>query len=60
MDEFKDVEKRIEKFEETLYPLTANGGEEETSSFVCAILFALRSDVCEKFEVYTEMNYKRQ
>ena len=34
VDEFKDVEKRIEKFEETLHPITANGGEEETNSFV--------------------------
>ena len=54
VDEFKDVEKRMEKFEETLHPVTANGSEEETSSFVYAVLFALRFDVSEKFKVCTE------
>ena len=53
MDELKDVQKRIEKFEEMLHPVTPNDGEEETSSFVYAILFALRFDISEKFEVCT-------
>lgn len=54
MDEFKDIEKRIEKFNETFHAETANGGDEETNSFVYATLFALRFDVSEKFEVCTE------
>ena len=54
VDEFKDVEKKIEKFEETLYPVTANSGEEETNSFVYTIFFALRFDVSQIFEVCTE------
>ena len=54
VDEFKDAEKRIEKFEETLHPVIANGGGEETNSFVYAVLFALRFGVSEKFKVCTE------
>ena len=54
VDEFKDVEKRNKKFEETLHPVTAEGSEEGTNSFVYAVLFALRFDVSEKFKVCTE------
>ena len=55
MDEFKDVGKGIEKFEEMLHPVTANGSEEETNSFVYTDLFALRFDVSEEFKVCTEI-----
>ena len=52
INKFKDVEKRIEKFEETLYPSAAAISEERTSnSFVYAMLFALRFDVSEKLDV---------
>ena len=54
VDEFQDVEKRIENFEETPHPVTANGSEKETNAFVYAVLFALRFDVSEKFKVCTE------
>ena len=50
-DEFKDVEKRIEKFEETLH---SNGEEKTINSFVYAISFALRFDVSDKIDVWTE------
>ena len=51
VDEFKDVEKTIEKFEETLHP---NREEKTINSFVYTILFALRFDVSEKLDVCTE------
>ena len=52
VDDFKDVEKRIEKFEETLYP---SGDEKsENNSFVYAILFALRFSVSDKIDVCDE------
>ena len=55
VDEFKDVEKGIEKFEEMLHPVTANSSEEETNSFVYTDLFALRFDISEEFKVCTEI-----
>ena len=51
VDEFKDVEKTIERFEETLHP---NREEKTINSFVYTILFALRFDVSEKLDVCTE------
>ena len=55
IDKFKDVEKRIEKFEETLHPTAAaaDGGEKTINSFVYTILFALRFEVSEKLDVCT-------
>ena len=52
--EFKDVEKRIEKSEEMLHPIAADGEEKTINSFVYAILFALRFEVSEKLDVCTE------
>ena len=54
IDEFKDVEKRIKKFEETLHPIATDGEEKTINSFVYTILFALRFDVFEKLYVCTE------
>ena len=54
IDEFKDVEKRIKKFEETLHPIATDGEEKTINSFVYTILFALRFDVFEKHYVCTE------
>ena len=54
VDKFRDVEKRIEKFEETFHPSAVNGEERVNSSFVFAILFALRFDVSEKLDVCDE------
>ena len=51
VDEFKDVEKRIEKFEETPHPSAASDEEGANNFFVYAILFALRFDVFEKLDV---------
>ena len=52
VDSFKDVEKRMEKFEETLYP---SGDEKsENNSFIYAIIFALRFNVSDKIDVCDE------
>ena len=48
VEEFKNVEKRIAKFEETLHPY---GAEKTISSFVYAILLVPRFDVSEKLGV---------
>ena len=55
VDEFKDVGKRIEKFEETLHSIvdTNNDGGAQ-HSFIYAILYALRFDVSDKLNVCTE------
>ena len=45
IDEFKDVEKRVEKFEETLLPLPSENENENVNSFVNAILFAKMFDL---------------
>ena len=46
IDEFKDTEKRIEKFKETLFPVsTSNDDENNYNSFVNAIFFAIRFNV---------------
>ena len=51
-DDFKDVEKRMEKFEETLYP---SGDEKsENNSFIYAIIFALRFNISDKIDVCDE------
>ena len=52
VDDFKEVEKRIEKFEETLYP--SRDEKSENNSFVYAILFALRFNVSDKIDVCDE------
>ena len=47
MDEFKDTEKRIEKFKETLFPVSTDIDDDENNynSFVNAIFFAIRFNV---------------
>ena len=52
VDDFKDVEKRIEKFEEMLYP--SGDDKSENNSFVYGILFALRFNVPYKIDVCDE------
>ena len=54
VDEFKDVRKRIKKFEETLHPFVDADNEDGQNSFVYAILYALRFDISEKVNVCTE------
>ena len=54
VDEFKDVGKRIEKFEETLHPIVDANNKDDQNSFVYAILYALRFDISEKVKVCTE------
>ena len=46
-DEFKDTEKRIEKFKETLFPVSTDIDDDENNynSFVNAIFFAIRFNV---------------
>ena len=41
IDEFKDTEKRIEKFKETLFPIPIDD-DENYNSFINTVLFALR------------------
>ena len=48
IDEIKDVEKRVEKFKETLLPLPSDNEYENVNSFVNAIIFATRFDLEEK------------
>ena len=50
IDEFKDTEKRIEKFRETLFPVSTNNDDDENNcnSFVNAIFFAIRFNVEQK------------
>ena len=50
IDEFKDTEKRIEKFKETLFPVSTNNGDDENNynSFANAIFFAIRFNVEQK------------
>ena len=47
IDEFKDTEKRIEKFKETLFPVSTDIDDDENNynSFVNAIFFAIRFNV---------------
>ena len=49
-DEFKDTEKRIEKFKETLFPVSTDNDDDENNynSFVNAIFFAIRFNVEQK------------
>ena len=52
IDEFKDTEKRIEKFKETLYPVsTDNDHENNYSSFVNTIFFAIRFNIEQKTDL---------
>ena len=52
IDEFKDTEKRIEKFEETLFPVSTDNDDDENNynSFINAIVFAIRFNVEQKID----------
>ena len=47
IDEFKDTEKRIEKFKETVFPVWADNDDDENNynSFVNTIFFTIRFNV---------------
>ena len=53
IDAFKDTEKRIEKFKETLFPVSTNNNDDESNynSFVNAIFFAVRFNVEQKTDL---------
>ena len=59
IDRFKEVEKRIEKFEGMLQPSTIGGEEGASNFFVYTILFALRFDVSEKLDVCNEKELQK-
>lgn len=56
IDDFKDSEKRIQKFENTLFPLSLD--DENWNSLTNAILFALRLNMNQKTNVCDEAELK--
>ena len=53
IDEFKDTEKRIEKFKETLFPVSTDNDDDENNynSFVNTIFFAIRFKIEQKTDL---------
>ena len=52
IDDFKDTEKRIEKFKETLFPISTNDDNNENyNSLVNAIFFARRFNIEQKTDL---------
>ena len=52
IDDFKDTEKRIEKFKETLFPISTNDDNNENyNSLVNAIFFAIRFNIEQKTDL---------
>ena len=53
IDEFKDTEKRLEKFKETIFPVSTDNDDDENNynSFVNAIFFAIRFAVEQKTDL---------
>ena len=53
IDDFKDTEKRIEKFKETLFPVLTDNDVDESNynPFVNAIFFAIRFNVEQKTDL---------
>ena len=53
LDEFKDSEQRIEKFNETLFPVSSDNdvNQNDYNSFINAIFFAIRYDLEQKTEL---------
>ena len=53
IDEFKDTEKRIEKFKETIFPVSKDNDDDENdhNSFINAIFFAIRFNVEQKTDL---------
>ena len=50
IDEFKDTEKRLEKFKETIFPVSTDNDDDENdyNSFINTIFFAIRFNVEQK------------
>ena len=55
IDELKDTENRIERFKETLFPVSTDNDDDENNynSFVNAIFFAIRFNVEQKNDLYS-------
>ena len=55
IDEFKDTEKRIEKFKETIFPASTDNDDDENdhNSFINAIFFAIRFNVEQKSDLWS-------
>ena len=53
LNEFKDSEKRIEKFKEALFPVSSDNdvNQNDYNSFINAIFFAIRYDLEQKTEL---------
>ena len=60
VDNFKDVEKRVEKFEETLHLLNDVESANTNSSLVYTILFALRFDISDKLMFVMKKKYNKK
>ena len=60
IDEFKDTEKRIEKFKETLFPVSADNDDDENScnSFLNTISFTIRFNVEQKTDLCSSAELK--
>ena len=58
IDEIKDTEKRIEKFKETLFPVSMDNDDDENNynCFVNAIFFAIRFNVEQKLTCVVQLN----
>ena len=56
----KDTEKRIEKFKETLFPVSTDNDDDESSynSFINAIFFAIRFNVEQKTDLCSSAELK--
>ena len=60
VDNFKDVGKRVEKFEETLHLLNDVESANTNNSLVYTILFALRFDISDKTDVCDEKEVQQK
>ena len=60
IDEFKDTEKRIEKFKETLVPVSMVNDDDENNynSFVNTIFFAIRFNIEQKTDLCSSAELK--
>ena len=61
IDEFKDTEKRIEKFKETLFPVSMDNDDDENNynSLVNTIFFAIRFNVEQKTDLRSLAELKK-
>ena len=58
IDEFKDTEERIEKFKETLFPVSMVNDENNYNSFVNTIFFAIRFNIEQKTDLCSSAELK--